>query len=133
MPAGAFTKLLAAKGDAVRLLSFTPAQAAMADAGMELRSPYLMPAGTSPGQDAEVKTIAQPNFLAVRADVSEEDVYRITKTIYENLGFLQSIHKATNAMALEKAIVGLPKPLHPGAVRYYKEAGLESPARLIVD
>ena len=69
----------------------------------------------------------------IRIDVPEADVYKITKTIYENLGFLQSIHKATNAMALEKAIVGLPMPLHPGAVRYYKEAGLEIPARLIVD
>ena len=133
VPAGAITKLLAAKGDAVRLLSFTPEQAAKADAGMELWTPYRIPAGTYPGQDADVETIAQPNFLAVRADVSEEDVYKITKTFYENLGFLQSIHKATNAMALEKAIIGLPMPLHPGAARYYKEAGLEIPARLIVD
>jgi len=55
----------------------------------------------------------------------------ITKTIYENLGFLQAIHKATNAMALEKAIAGLPMPLHPGAARYYKEAGLSIPKELI--
>ncbi len=132
VPVGAVTKLLAAKGDAVSLLAFTPEQAAQADGGMELWTPYLIPANTYPGQDADIMTIAQPNFLAVRADVSEEDVYRITKTIYENLGFLQSIHKATNAMALEKAMAGLPMPLHPGAARYYKEAGLEIPARLIV-
>ncbi|MEJ2406733.1 MAG: TAXI family TRAP transporter solute-binding subunit [Candidatus Thiodiazotropha sp.] len=131
VPVGAVTKLLAAKGDAVRLLSFTPEQAAKADGGMELWTPYLIPAGTYPDQSADIMTIAQPNFLAVRADVSEEDVYRITKTIYENLGFLQSIHKATKAMALEKALAGLPMPLHPGAARYYKEAGLEIPARLI--
>ena len=67
----------------------------------------------------------------MRADVSDEDVYMITKTIYENLGFLQAIHKATTAMALEKAIAGLPMPLHPGAARYFKEAGLTIPARLI--
>jgi uncharacterized protein len=131
VPVGAVTKLLAAKGDALRLLSFTPEQAAKADGGMELWTPYLIPAGTYPDQSADIMTIAQPNFLAVRADVSEEDVYRITKTIYENLGFLQSIHKATKAMALEKALAGLPMPLHPGAARYYKEAGLEIPARLI--
>ena len=131
VPVGAVTKLLAAKGDDVRLLAFTPEQAAKADGGMELWTPYHIPAGTYPGQTADIMTIAQPNFLAVRDDVSEEDVYRITKTIYENLGFLQSIHKATNAMALEKALAGLPMPLHPGAARYYKEAGLEIPARLI--
>ncbi len=131
VPVGAVTKLLAAKGDAVKLLSFTPEQAAKADGGMELWTPYKIAAGTYPGQDADIMTIAQPNFLAVRSDVSEEDVYKITKTIYENLGFLQSIHKATNAMALEKAIAGLPMPLHPGAVRYYQESGLTIPDRLI--
>lgn len=131
VPVGAVTKLLAAKGDAVKLLSFTPEQAAKADGGMELWTPYKIPAGTYPGQDADIMTIAQPNFLAVRADVAEEDVYKITKTIYENLGFLQSIHKATNAMALESAIAGLPMPLHPGAARYFQEAGLQIPARLI--
>ncbi|WP_334223714.1 TAXI family TRAP transporter solute-binding subunit [Thiosocius teredinicola] len=133
VPAGAITKLLAAKSDGVSLLSFTDEQAAKADGGMELWTPYLIKAGTYPGQDADVNTIAQPNFLAVRADVAEEDVYMITKTIYENLGFLQSIHKATNAMALEKAIAGLPMPLHPGAARYFKEAGLDIPAKLIAN
>lgn len=49
-----------------------------------------------------ITTIAQPNFLAVREDVSEEDVYQLTKAIYENLPFLQGIHKATKDMALQK-------------------------------
>ena len=133
VPVGAVTKLLAARGDAVKLLAFTEEQAKQADGGMELWAPYKIPAGTYPGQDADVYTIGQPNFLAVRADVPEEDVYRITKTIYENLGFLQAIHKATNAMALDKAVAGLPMPLHPGAARYFKEVGLDIPARLIVD
>ena len=131
VPVGAVTKLMAARGDDVRLLSFTPEQATKADGGLGLWTPYLIPAGTYPGQEADVTTIAQPNFLAVRADVSEEDVYMITKTIYENLGFLNAIHKATKAMALEKAIAGLPMPLHPGAARYFKEAGLTIPDRLM--
>ena len=81
----------------------------------------------SPGQEKAINTIAQPNFLAVRADVPEEDVYQITKTIYENLPFLQAIHPATNAMSLDVAISGLPVPLHPGAARYYREQGIEIP------
>ncbi|NMV42366.1 C4-dicarboxylate ABC transporter substrate-binding protein, partial [Vibrio parahaemolyticus] len=43
----------------------------------------------------------------------------------------QGIHKATKAMAIEKAIAGLPVPLHPGAVRYYKEMGIEIPSDLM--
>jgi len=132
-PVGAVTKLLAAKGDGVRLLSFTAEQASQADGGMALWTPFSIPAGTYPGQNSDIRTIAQPNFLAVRADVSEQDVYQITKTIYENLGFLRAIHKATGVMALDKAIVGLPMPLHPGAVRYYREAGVAIPDRLIVE
>jgi TRAP transporter TAXI family solute receptor len=131
VPVGAVTKAFAAIGDDIALLQFTPEQAEQADAGLGLWTPYLIPAGTYPGQAADVNTIAQPNFLAVRADVSDEDVYLITKTIYENLGFLQAIHKATNAMALDKAIAGLPMPLHPGAVRYFKETGLTIPDRLL--
>jgi TRAP transporter TAXI family solute receptor len=131
VPVGAVTKLLAARGDDVRLLAFSPEQAAKADGGLGLWTPYTIPAGTYPSQTADITTIAQPNFLAVRADAPEEDVYMITKTIYENLGFLQAIHKATKAMSLEKAIAGLPMPLHPGAARYYKEAGLEIPAHLV--
>jgi TRAP transporter TAXI family solute receptor len=100
---------------------------------MGLWNPYRIPAGTYPGQTDDLMTIAQPNFLAVRADLPEEHVYKITKTIYENLGFLQAIHKATNAMSLEKALEGLPLPLHPGAARYFREAGLEIPARLIAN
>jgi hypothetical protein len=51
--------------------------------------------------------------------------------MFENLAFLQNIHKATKAMALEKALAGLPVPLHPGAARYYAEVGIEIPDYLM--
>jgi len=64
-------------------------------------------------------------------DTPEETVYLLTKTMYENLPFLNTVHKATKAMALEKAIAGLPMPLHPGAAKFYKEKGIKIPDRLI--
>lgn len=124
MPTGAVTKLFASARGKVRLLSFTSQQAARADGGLGLWSPYTIPANTYPGQTEDVVTIAHPNFLAVHEDVDEEVVYLFTKTIYENLGFLQAIHNATKAMSLDAAITGLPVPLHPGAARYYREVGL---------
>jgi len=51
--------------------------------------------------------------------------------MYENLPFLNTVHKATKAMALEKAIAGLPMPLHPGAAKFYREKGIKIPDRLI--
>jgi uncharacterized protein len=79
----------------------------------------------------DIQTISQPNFLAVRPDVSDETVYLITKTIYENLPFLNNIHKATKAMKLEKAIAGLPVLLHPGAAKYYAERGIKIPEAIM--
>jgi hypothetical protein len=130
-PVGAVTQAFAAMGaDAIDLLEFTPEQAEKADGGMGLWTPYTIPAGTYPGLDADTQTIAQPNFLATHESLPEQDVYLITKTIYENLPFLQNIHPATKAMALERAIAGLPAPLHPGALRYYEEQGVAVPDQL---
>lgn len=130
-PASAVTRAVAAMGDKVKMLEFTDAQVEEADGGLNLWTRYVIKAGTYPGQEKDVNTIAQPNFLAVRSDVDEDAVYKITKTLYENLPFLNAIHKATKVMALEKALAGLPMPLHPGAAKYFKEAGLDIPERLM--
>jgi len=132
IPTSALTRVFAIKSDDVALLEFTDAQVQKANGDYNLWSRYVIPAGTYPGQDKEIRTIAQPNFLAVRDDVREEDVYLITKTIYENLLFLNGIHKATKVMSLEKAIQGLPVPLHPGAARYYREIGIDIPDHLLM-
>jgi len=131
VPVSAVTKALASMGDDIVVLDFTDEQMAKADGGMELWTRFTIPTGTYPGQVKDINTIAQPNFLAVRADVDEDAVYQITKTTYENLPFLNAIHGATKAMAIEKAIAGLPLPLHPGAAKYYQEVGIKIPARLL--
>ena len=132
VPVGAVTQAFAALGKDISILSFTDEQIKEANGHYNLWTKYEIPANTYPGLDKPITTIAQPNFLAVREDISEEDVYQLTKAIYENLPFLQGIHKATKAMAMEKAIAGLPVPLHPGAARYYKEMGIEIPSDLMV-
>ncbi|MGR5208940.1 TAXI family TRAP transporter solute-binding subunit [Vibrio rotiferianus] len=131
VPVGAVTQAFAALGKDISILSFTDEQIKEANGNYNLWTKYDIPANTYPGLDKPITTIAQPNFLAVREDISEEDVYQLTKAIYENLPFLQGIHKATKAMAIEKAIAGLPVPLHPGAARYYKEMGIEIPSDLM--
>ena len=133
VPTGALSQLFASAGGGVTMLNFTDEEMLAADGGRELWTRFVIPAGTYPGQTADVATVAQPNFLAVNADVSEENVYLITKTIYENLAFLHAIHPATLDMMIESAISGLPVPLHPGAARYYQEIGMDIPARLIAN
>jgi len=122
---------MAASEGKFTVLNVTAKEAKKMDGDRNLWTPYVIKAGTYPGQKKDITTIAQPNFLAVNDSVSEEHVYLLTKALYENLPFLQAIHKATNAMDVESAMAGLPVPLHPGAARYYKEVGLEIPKRLM--
>lgn len=127
-PVAAITQLYAQLGaKKVKVLDFTEEQIATIQKSYPIWNRFVIKAGTYPGQKKDIQTISQPNFLAVRPDVSADTVYLITKTIYQNLPFLNNIHKATKAMTLEKAIAGLPVPLHPGAARYYTEQGIKIP------
>ena len=130
-PTSAITKLMAGNEDKFTILNVTADEAKKMDGGRLLWTPYTIKAGTYPGQDADIQTVAQPNFLAVNASVDDNHVYLLTKTMYENLPFLQAIHPATKVMAVEQAMAGLPVPLHPGAAKYYKEVGLDIPSHLI--
>ncbi len=131
-PVSAITQAYATIGaDKVTVLDFTDAQLEEIGKTYPVWSRYIIPAGTYPGQEVDIKTIAQPNFLAVRPDMSDDDVFKILETIYSNLDFLHKMHKATEAIKLERAISGLPVPLHPGAVKFYKSKGIEIPEALI--
>lgn len=130
-PTSAITKLMSTNEGKFTVLDVTEEEAATMDGGRDLWTPFTIPAGTYPGQEADINTIAQPNFLAVNADVDENHVYQLTKALYENLPFLQAIHPATKAMNIESALAGLPVPLHPGSARYYQEVGIDIPERLI--
>ena len=131
-PTSAVTNAFATIGaDKLKILEFNAKNLKTIDDSYPVWSPFTIKAGTYPGQTKDIHTIAQPNLLVVTKDTPTETVYLLTKTIYENLPFLHSVHKATLAMSLQKAIDGLPMPLHPGAAKYYKEMGLKIPARLI--
>lgn len=135
MPAGppvaSVTQAFAQLGSDVTLLNVTDDQLSAIRNVFPVWTRYTIAPNTYPGQTTTVQTIAQPNFLACRADLPDDVVYAITKTIYDNLKELQNIHKATLDMALEKAIAGLDAPLHPGAAKYYQEQGLTLPPELI--
>ena len=130
-PTGAITKLMAGNSGKFTILDVTAEEAKKMDGGRLLWTPYTIEAGTYPGQNKDISTIAQPNFLAVNENVDENHVYLLTKTMFANLPFLQAIHPATKAMAIEKAMAGLPVPLHPGAAKYYKEIGMTIPSHLV--
>ena len=81
-----------------------------------------IPKGTY-GNAEDIPTAAILNALVVRSDMSEEDVYLLTKTLFDNLDKLQTAHQAAKDIRLDSAQQGLVAPLHAGAKRYYDEVG----------
>src|SRR3982075_1196931 len=84
----------------------------------------MIPANTYTGQDKDVPTAAVINYLVTSSAVSDDLAYQMTKLIFESLPELANAHVAGKEIKLESAATGSPVPLHPGAVRYYKEKGL---------
>lgn len=79
-------------------------------------------AGTYTGIDEEITTVAVLAMLAVTDSLSEDDVYEITKAIYDNTGDIS--HAKGALISKEKALDGIGIDLHPGAEKYFKEQGL---------
>lgn len=84
----------------------------------------VIPAGTYDGQDADVPTVAITNILVSHEKVSDEVAYQMTKLMFDNLSSLGNAHSAAKDIKLENATKNLPIPLHSGAERFYKEAGV---------
>jgi len=84
----------------------------------------LIPANTYTGQEKDVPTAAVINYLVTSTAVSDDLAYQMTKLIFESLPELANSHVAGKGIKLENAANGSPIPLHPGAIRYYKEKGL---------
>jgi uncharacterized protein len=83
-----------------------------------------IPANTYAGQDKDVPTAAVINYLVTSSAVADDLAYEMTKLIFESLPELANSHAAGREIKLETAAMGSPVPLHPGAIRYYKEKGL---------
>ena len=84
----------------------------------------VIPAGTYDGCDEDITTFAQYTALCARADVPEETVYNLVKTMMENADALEAVHKNAAGTCPERGIEGALTPMHPGAERYYKEVGV---------
>jgi hypothetical protein len=86
--------------------------------------PAIIPANTYEGQSRDVPAIAIQNFLVTHEGVPADTVYKMTKAMWDNLDALVAAHAAGKAIKKENALKGMPVPLHPGAEKYYREAGM---------
>jgi hypothetical protein len=89
-----------------------------------LNFPLTIPAGTYTNQNQDIETFAYSAILIARKDVSEEVVYQLVKSMYENQDYMIGVHPIAKFMTTEAALNGNPFDVHPGAARYFKEIGV---------
>ena len=74
--------------------------------------------------DADVPTFGVKATLVTSAKVPNRVVYAITKEVFDNLEEFKTLHPAYSVLTKQNMLEGLSAPIHPGAMKYYKEAGL---------
>lgn len=123
IPAGAVMDVAASRD--IKILDLSGALADMKN----LNPGYTLvtiPKGTYPKQDKDVQVIGYATHLVVSCKAPADAVYAMTKTIAENVPALTSVVKAISG--LNPKIMGqdIGVPFHPGAAKFYKEAGVSN-------
>ncbi len=85
---------------------------------------YKIPANTYDGQEKDVTTVTVKATLIVNASASEEDVYNITKAIFDNVDAITGAHAKGAELSIENATSGMTVPFHAGAAKYFSEKGV---------
>ncbi|RUM46978.1 MAG: C4-dicarboxylate ABC transporter substrate-binding protein [Desulfocapsa sp.] len=84
-----------------------------------------IPGGMYRGTDTDTHTFGVGATFVSSTDVSEDVIYNVVKAVFENFDQFKKLHPAFKNLKKEEMIKdGLSAPLHDGAVKYYKEAGL---------
>jgi len=85
---------------------------------------HSIPAGTYEGQTEEVKTVTVKATLIVSASASEDDVYNLTKAIFDGIDAITAVHAKGTELSIENATSGMTAPFHAGAAKYFAEKGV---------
>ncbi|OED43197.1 C4-dicarboxylate ABC transporter substrate-binding protein [Chromatiales bacterium (ex Bugula neritina AB1)] len=126
-PVAAMIQLDNTKG--MELYNFSDEEIQKANATVPYYIPSLIPAGTYPGVDYDVNTVAVSGIFVTNANQDEDLIYEITKAMWSDTArkLLDNGHAKGKVITLETAldgVEGIGVPLHPGAERFYKEMGM---------
>jgi TRAP transporter TAXI family solute receptor len=86
----------------------------------------VIPAETYKGVSVDTRTVASPVVMYTTEDLPEELAYKLTKAFWENRKFVAEAHATGKGLDVKGVRYGVAR-VHPGAARYYKEAGIEIP------
>lgn len=126
-PNGTFTELFHAK--AMRLLPLNETQAQKMQASNPGYAYTSIPAGSYPGQENDIPTVRSDLVMFTNESMSDDDAYWIVKTMLDNMPELRKIHAVMRPYNAEYMAAMTSLPIHPGAIRAYKEAGIQVPAQ----
>jgi len=118
-----------AKATPVRLLGLTPGELAKVLAADDSTQAQVIPRGTYPGQDRDVTSIALPAGAYATTAMSEKTAYAITKAFWSQKWALGQRNPPWSTVT-PASLGALGIKLHPGALRYYRDAGIKVPAAL---
>ncbi|MBR5518384.1 MAG: TAXI family TRAP transporter solute-binding subunit [Clostridia bacterium] len=85
---------------------------------------YNIPAGTYAGQTEDVTTVTVKATLIVDANASEDDVYKLTAAIFDNIDAITAENAKGAELSIENATSGMTAPFHKGAAKYFAEKGV---------
>ncbi len=86
--------------------------------------PTVIPQSAYKGLEGDVPTVGTVTNIIINKDVPDDVVYNLVKTLYANWPELAKVKKkAISESKPEKALQGASIPVHPGAMKYYKEMG----------
>ncbi|BBK43149.1 hypothetical protein STVA_31690 [Allostella vacuolata] len=110
-------------------MSLLPVEGAMRDKVLKaipFWSETTIPAGTYKGIDKDVPTVAVGAWWVTNAKLPEEQIYKITQALWNKntRELLDAGHAKGKSIVRDNAVKGVSVPFHPGAERFYKEAGL---------
>lgn len=120
IPASAVMDLASARG--VRVLDLSAYQQGMQaiNAGYTLDP---LPPATYPGQQGTPNTLTYTTHLITQCSRNEDEVYKMTKAMWESLPTLRNVVAAMKPADVAFGAKDIGVPLHKGAARYYREAG----------
>lgn len=122
-PTAAVNELAATKG--VRVLPIDADHIAKIIQKYPYYAEQVIDAGTYPGFDEKVSTVAVKAQLVARAELDEMIVYNLTRALYENLDQLKAVHKKAEEIKPEEALKGVSLDIHPGAAKFFEEKGVK--------
>jgi uncharacterized protein len=115
----------------LEFIPFSPEQLAALMQLMPELSASTLPRGSYPSLIEDYQTVGLFNFVVAHKDLPEDLVYRAVKAVYDNHERLVRAHSAGKETVPANVSRDTFLPLHPGAVRYYREIGVDLPAVLV--